>query len=120
MYRRHGRRGKPPEEPGTGVSRITQFEDLVPLLFAHSMYKSYPASLLDKKRFDLVMRWLSKLTPVDLSHVDVAGCDSIDEWNDRMDAQTPLGLITSAGTANMGDHRSVVGTGLRAGAREAA
>ena len=80
------------------LSHLTQFDDLVPMLFAHSMYKSYPASLLDKKRFDLVMRWLSKLTPVDLSHVDVAGCDSIDEWIDRMDAQTPLGLITSSGT----------------------
>jgi hypothetical protein len=80
-----------------GLSSITHVDDLVPMLFAHSMYKSYPSSLLDKKRFDLLTRWLRKLTPFDLSHVDVAGCDSIDEWIDRMDAQTPLELFTSSG-----------------------
>ena len=81
-----------------GIKQVREFDDVVPLFFAHTAFKSYPAALLDKKRFDLMTKWLDKLTTHDLSKVDVAGCDSIDEWIDRLDAQTPLEVITSSGT----------------------
>jgi len=80
------------------IKEVNAFDDVVPLFFAHTAFKSYPASLLDKKRFDLMTRWLGKLTSHDLSGVDVEGCDSIDEWIDRLDEQTPLEVITSSGT----------------------
>ena len=81
-----------------GIKQLREFDDVVPLFFAHTAFKSYPASLLDKKRFDLMTKWLDTLTSHDLSHVDVAGCESIDEWIERLDAQTPLEVITSSGT----------------------
>src|SRR5439155_22737789 len=81
-----------------GIKELREFDDVVPLFFAHTAFKSYPASLLDKKRFDLMTKWLDTLTSHDLSRVDVAGCESIDEWIDRLDAQTPLEVSTSSGT----------------------
>ena len=81
-----------------GIKQVREFDDIVPLFFAHTAFKSYPASLLDKKRFDLMTKWLDTLTSHDLSKVDVAGCESIDEWIERLDAQTPLEVITSSGT----------------------
>ncbi len=80
------------------IKALTEFNDVVPLLFSHTAFKSYPAALIDKKRFDLMTKWLDKLTSYDLSHVDTNGCNSIDEWIDRLDQQTPLEVITSSGT----------------------
>jgi hypothetical protein len=80
------------------IKALAEFKDVVPLLFSHTAFKSYPAVLIDKKRFDLMTKWLDKLTSYDLSHVDTNGCDSIDEWIDRLDQQTPLEVITSSGT----------------------
>src|ERR1700724_4732128 len=81
-----------------GVSELNEFNDVVPLLFSHTAFKSYPAALVDRKRFDLMTKWLDKLTSYDLSHVDTNGCDSIAEWIDRLDQHTPLEVITSSGT----------------------
>lgn len=81
-----------------GVTELKEFNDVVPLFFAHTAFKSYPASLLDGKRFDLMTKWLNKLTSYDLSQVDVSGADSIDEWIECLDQQTPLETITSSGT----------------------
>ena len=39
-----------------GITELTDFNDVVPLLFSHTAFKSYPAALLDKKRFDLMTR----------------------------------------------------------------
>ena len=43
-------------------------------------------------------KWLDKLTSYDLAGVQTADCTSIDDWIDRLDAQTPLEVITSSGT----------------------
>ncbi|HXA12627.1 MAG TPA: hypothetical protein VNW93_10645 [Mycobacterium sp.] len=80
------------------IKALAEFNDVVPLLFSHTAFKSYPAALIDKKRFDLMTKWLDKLTSYDLSRVDTNGCNSIDEWIDRLDQQTPLEVITSSGT----------------------
>jgi hypothetical protein len=81
-----------------GIAEVKDFDDIVPLFFAHTAFKSYPAALLDKKRFDLMTRWLQKLTSKDLSRVEVEGCEGIEDWIDRLDAQSELRVITSSGT----------------------
>lgn len=81
-----------------GITELNAFNDVVPLLFSHTAFKSYPSALIDKKRFDLMTKWLDKLTSYDLSNVDTDGCTSIDDWIDRLDEQTPLQVITSSGT----------------------
>ena len=81
-----------------GVGAVSALNDVTPLLFQHTVYKSYPVSLLEKGRFDLLTRWLGGLTVHDLSGVDVSGCDSIDSWFDAIEAQTPLRPSHSTGT----------------------
>src|ERR1700744_2120376 len=60
-----------------GITALNEFNDVVPLLFSHTAFKSYPAALVDKKRFDLMTKWLDKLTSYDLSDVDTNGCTGI-------------------------------------------
>jgi hypothetical protein len=83
---------------GAGITDIDRIEDLVPLLFDHSVYKSYPASLLNDCRFDALTRWLDKLTTYDLSKFDASGLESLDEWLEKLDAETPLMVCHSSGT----------------------
>src|ERR1700742_2468049 len=63
-----------------GITEVSEFNDVVPLMFSHTAFKSYPAALIDNKRFDLMTQWLGKLTSHDLSRVDTDGCTSIDDW----------------------------------------
>lgn len=81
-----------------GITEVRKFNDVVPLFFAHTAFKSYPSALIDKKRWDLMTQWLQKLTTYDLSGVDASDCQSLDQWLDALDAQTPLEVITSSGT----------------------
>jgi phenylacetate-coenzyme A ligase PaaK-like adenylate-forming protein len=81
-----------------GVTAVDALEDVVPLLFEHTVYKSYPASLLEKNRFGMLNSWLEKLSTVKLSDIDVSGCDSIDSWLDVMDANCELVIHHSSGT----------------------
>jgi hypothetical protein len=83
----------------TGVTQLDSIDDVVPLLFQHSVYKSYPQALLVKNRFAELTRWLDRLTTHDLSSVDVSACDSIDSWLDVLDAQTPLRVAHTSGTS---------------------
>jgi hypothetical protein len=50
-------------------------------------------------KFPSLSKWLGRLTTHDLSGVDVSGCESIDEWLDVLDAQTPLKVAHTSGTA---------------------
>jgi hypothetical protein len=82
-----------------GIDSIGELDEVVPLLFQHSVYKSYPASLLARNQFGSLTRWLGRLTTHDLSGAEVDGCDSIDSWLDVLDAQTELRVCHSSGTA---------------------
>jgi hypothetical protein len=81
-----------------GIGEIRDFSDAGPLLLAHSVYKSYPLSVLEDGRFDQLTRWLDKLTAHDLSRLDASGCQSIDEWIDFLDANTEIRVKHSSGT----------------------
>jgi hypothetical protein len=81
-----------------GVEEIDAIDDVVPLLFQHSVYKSYPVSLLIRSRFTELTRWLDRLTTLDLAAVDVSACDSMDAWLDTLEAHTPLRALHSSGT----------------------
>jgi len=80
------------------IHELRRLESVVPLLFRHTVYKSYPVSLLEKNRFTQLTQWLNKLTTFDLSGVQVSHCRSIDEWVRELDVQTPLELRYSSGT----------------------
>ena len=80
------------------VTAIQELDDVVPLLFQHSVYKSYPASLLINSRFTDLTRWLDRLTTHDLAGIDVSACATVDEWLDVLDAETALRVAHSSGT----------------------
>jgi hypothetical protein len=82
-----------------GVAKIDAVEDVVPLLFDHAFYKSYPSSLIDRKRFGDLTRWLTRLTTVDLSGVDTSDCQGLDDWFKLLDAETELRVCHSSGTS---------------------
>ena len=81
-----------------GIASIERFDDIAPLLFPHTFYKSYPAELLEYRRFDAMTRWISRLTTNDLSAIESARFDSIDAWLDAMDEQTSVYMLHSTGT----------------------
>jgi hypothetical protein len=67
-----------------GITRIRSFDDLVPLLFAHTVYKSYPSSFFDNGRWDRMLQWLNTLSVADVSGVDVSGVRDVDDWLERL------------------------------------
>jgi len=81
------------------ITAINDINEVVPLLFPHTAYKSYPLSLIDECRFDLLNEWLADFTAHDLSSLDVSGCQSLDEWLNVIEANTPVRVLTSSGTS---------------------
>jgi hypothetical protein len=82
-----------------GLKRIERIEDVAPLLFEHTVYKSYPLALLEKNRFDRLTTWLGRLTTHDLGAVDTSGVESIDDWLEAVEARSPLMVVHSSGTS---------------------
>lgn len=78
-----------------GISRIESFADIVPLLFAHTVYKSYPPSFVEQGRWDRMLQWLNTLSVEDVTGVDVAGVKDIDDWIARLWAAGHMVLATS-------------------------
>lgn len=80
------------------VDSINGIDEIVPVLFDHTVYKSYPPSLLAKGNFTALTRWLNKLTTHDLTAADVSSCETIDDWIDTLAEQTPILMTHSSGT----------------------
>lgn len=78
-----------------GITGIYSLDDLVPLLFAHTVYKSYPQSFIDNNRWDRMLQWLQTLSVADVSNVDVSGVRNVDDWLDRLYAAGHRPLATS-------------------------
>ena len=81
-----------------GIDEIGALDDVAPLLFAHTVYKSYPISYLERGQFAKLTRWLNGLTTEDLSHVDASEVKLIDDWMDLLDAKTNLRVFHTSGT----------------------
>lgn len=81
-----------------GVTEIGGLQEGARLLFPHTVYKSYPATLLEKNRFDRMTQWLGRLTTVDLGGADVGDCDGIDAWLAALEDGVGLSVTHSSGT----------------------
>jgi hypothetical protein len=68
----------------TGVKRIGEPADLVPLLFAHTAYKSYPEGWLEKGRWSLVTQWLDTVSACRVEGINNDGVTGIDDWITRL------------------------------------
>jgi hypothetical protein len=67
-----------------GIDEVKSLDDVVPLLFAHTVYKSYPESFIDRGRWDRMNLWLSTLSTHPLDGVDVDGVHDADDWIKRL------------------------------------
>ena len=89
-----------------GITRIDSLEQLVPLLFSHTVYKSYPQTFIDNNHWDRMLQWLQTLSVADVSNVDVTGVKDVDEWLERLYAagHRPLATSGSSGKCSFLNH----------------
>ncbi|MEV5828218.1 hypothetical protein AB0L25_21935 [Spirillospora sp. NPDC052242] len=69
-----------------GVGEIRDRADMVPLLFPHTAYKSYPESFLTEERWDRLGKWLGTVSPYPIGPVDTSDVAGIDDWIARLEA----------------------------------
>jgi hypothetical protein len=81
-----------------GVDRIDALEDVVPLCFPHTLYKSCSAGRIAKGRFDRLTEWLDGFTVHDLSSIDTSRCDSLESWLDAVEQGSDLRPTVTSGT----------------------
>lgn len=81
-----------------GIDTLTSPADMVPLLFAHTTYKSYPETFIDKGRWDRMNLWLQTLSGHPVENIDVAGITDADDWIARLRAAGHL-VFASSGTS---------------------
>lgn len=82
----------------TGVESIEKLTDLVPTLFAHTAYKSYPQSFVDKGRWDRLTLWFSTVSANPMDGVDVTDVQDVDDWIARLEAAGHF-VFSSSGTS---------------------
>lgn len=82
----------------TGIEKITKMEDLVPLLFSHTTYKTYPVSFVTNGQWDRMTQWLSTLSAQPLDNVNLKGIQDIDDWLIRLQEANHL-VATTSGTS---------------------
>jgi hypothetical protein len=83
-----------------GSEGIKCAADLVPLLFSHTNYKSYPSSFLEKGQWDLMTRWLGTLSAVPVNDVNLAGVSDVDQWVQRLHEAGHYVFASSGTTGN--------------------
>ncbi len=86
------------------IEHVHTVEDIVPLLFEHTVFKSYPPSLLEKHSYAQINRWIGKLVTPEaaeaIAAVDVSRCHGLDDWFDTMDKGAPqLRISHTSGTS---------------------
>jgi hypothetical protein len=84
-----------------GITQLRSFADIVPLLFAHTVYKSYPPAFFAQGRWDAMLKWLQTLSVPDLSNVDVAEVTDVDHWLERLWGAGHAVLCTSGSSGKV-------------------
>lgn len=81
-----------------GITEIKTLSDVVPLLFAHTAYKSYPEAFIDNNKWDRMNLWLNTLSKHSVVGVDTAGVQDADEWIKRLQSAGHY-LFATSGTS---------------------
>lgn len=81
------------------IDKVQSIADIVPLLFPHTAYKSYPESFLMEERWDKLTKWLGTISPYPIEGLDLAGIQGIDDWIERLAA---LGHFISCSSGTTG------------------
>jgi hypothetical protein len=70
-----------------GITEIRTMADVVPLLFAHTAYKSYPESFLIEGKWDRLAKWLDTVSTYRVPAVDKESIDGLDHWLKQLEEQ---------------------------------
>jgi hypothetical protein len=68
----------------TGTERIEKLDDLIPLLFSHTAFKSYPMSFVKNGQWNRLTQWLGTLTTRPMGQVNLDNVIDIDDWVSRL------------------------------------
>ena len=63
-----------------GVDEIKTPTDLVPLVFAHTTYKTYAERWLNERQWDRMGKWLATVSTRPVDGLDTAGVQTLDDW----------------------------------------
>ena len=69
-----------------GTTQIRKVEDMIPLLFPHTAYKSYPESFLMDEKWDRLTRWLGTVSPYPIKPIEFSDIADVDDWIARLQA----------------------------------
>lgn len=78
-----------------GIDAVHSLDDVVPLLFAHTAYKSYPEAFVARGRWDRMNVWLDHLSKNAVTDVDTVGITDADEWIQRLHTADHFVFATS-------------------------
>jgi hypothetical protein len=81
-----------------GIDAIRSLDDVVPLLFAHTAYKSYPESFVRRGQWDRMNVWLDTLSKRPVDKIDTRGVSDADDWLERLHAAGHP-VFTTSGTS---------------------
>jgi len=81
-----------------GIDAVRSLDDVVPLLFAHTVYKSYPEAFIRRDQWDRMNLWLDTLSKRPVENLDVQGVSDADQWLERLHAAGHP-VFTTSGTS---------------------
>lgn len=81
-----------------GISAVATPADLVPLLFAHSAYKSYGEAWLAEGQWDRMARWLQTVSTYERTDESFDGIEGLDDWIERLEQRGRFVACTSGTT----------------------
>ena len=70
-----------------GITSVGSREEIVPLLFPHTAYKSYPESFLAEQKWDRLGKWLGTISPHPIADIDISDIVDMDDWLERLEAK---------------------------------
>jgi hypothetical protein len=69
-----------------GTTEVRAVEDVVPLLFPHTAYKSYPEGWLTEEKWSRLGKWLGTVSSYPIAPIDTADVQDVDDWIARLEA----------------------------------
>lgn len=82
----------------SGIKEIRSEHDMVPLLFAHQAYKTYPEHFLEQGRWAHMNLWLQTLTTRPVTGMNLEGITDVDDWIARL-REVGHYVFSSSGTS---------------------
>jgi hypothetical protein len=89
------------------ISVIEKPADLVPLLFAHTTYKSYSEGWLTERQWDRMGRWLNTVSTRPVQNINFDGVETLDGWIKQLES---IGHYLSCSSGTTGKPAMLSGT----------